>query len=108
MEGPKKNVRSKVRVGSEELLDLDLYRDGSRYCGSGDWWGSSEYHFSRLPNEAKCLRAAAATEASERVDLGAVELAQALRCMGNYRIVSRCGALRWQPTTECPPRWRVR
>jgi hypothetical protein len=46
--------------------------------------------FLDFPNEAKCRKAAAVTEASERVDLGAVRAGPSASMQGNYRIVARC------------------
>jgi hypothetical protein len=46
--------------------------------------------FLDFPNEAKCRKAAAATESSERVDLGGVRVGQGVSPQANYRIVARC------------------
>jgi hypothetical protein len=47
--------------------------------------------FLDFPNEAKCRKAVAATEASERIDLGAVRVGpNASPPQGNYRVVARC------------------
>jgi hypothetical protein len=47
--------------------------------------------FLDFPNEAKCRKAATATESSERVELGALRVGpNASQQQGNYRIVARC------------------
>jgi hypothetical protein len=46
--------------------------------------------FLDFPSEAKCQKAAAATGASERIDLGAVRTGPGASQQGNYRIVARC------------------
>jgi hypothetical protein len=47
--------------------------------------------FLDFPSEAKCQKAAEATGASERVDIGALRAGpNASSTQGNYRIVARC------------------
>jgi hypothetical protein len=47
--------------------------------------------FLDFPNETKCRKAAAATEAVERVDIGALRAGpNSSPTQGNYRIVARC------------------
>jgi hypothetical protein len=47
--------------------------------------------FLDFPNEAKCRKAVTATEATERVDIGAARVGpNASPSQGNYRIAARC------------------